>query len=100
MLVGVRREARGGKRKGGGEKKNDDRRTRGRRERARVYAGSTRASVNNIAIHDAARSGAEMGTGEDVGIGITHTRRRSLQFSARRPPDRSNANNVADANCR
>lgn len=26
--------------------------------------------------------------------------RRSLQFSARRPLDRSNANNVADANCR
>lgn len=26
--------------------------------------------------------------------------RRSLQFSARRPRDRSNANNAADANCR
>jgi len=26
--------------------------------------------------------------------------RRSLQFSARRPLDRSNANNVVDANCR
>lgn len=63
-------------------------------KRARVHVRSTRARECK---HTVPRAGRwKWATGE-VKAGRW---RRSLQFSARRPLDRSNANNVADANCR